>query len=196
MPISGQPDDPSPKSNNLTSSLTQFQVSGGSKVAAGPSTCGDWIVVAHHRTTGDPGQGVDGRLLCPVTRNPAPTRPPAVLSRFRRGCGKTSLVARTHEFFTRRTVQPAKTRNQLVTAGRDTKAQKGFVNPAVFHGSTVLYATAEDSPTAASSPMGGMARRRPGRCRTCRCRWKARNAPALASCPRDCPRSPPRCSRC
>ena len=27
-----------------------------------------------------------------------------------------------------------------VTAGRDTKAQKGFVNPAVFHGSTVLYA--------------------------------------------------------
>src|SRR4051812_15969924 len=32
----------------------------------------------------------------------------------------------------------------LVTSGRDTKAQKGFVNPAVFHGSTVLYPTAED----------------------------------------------------
>ena len=32
----------------------------------------------------------------------------------------------------------------LVTAGRDTKAQKGFVNPPVFHGSTVLYPTAED----------------------------------------------------
>jgi cystathionine beta-lyase len=31
-----------------------------------------------------------------------------------------------------------------VTAGRDTRAQKGFVNPPVFHGSTVLYPTAED----------------------------------------------------
>jgi cystathionine beta-lyase len=31
-----------------------------------------------------------------------------------------------------------------VTAGRDTKAQKGFVNPPVVHGSTVLYPTAED----------------------------------------------------
>lgn len=33
---------------------------------------------------------------------------------------------------------------RLVTAGRDTKAQRGFVNPPVFHGSTVLYPTAED----------------------------------------------------
>jgi len=31
-----------------------------------------------------------------------------------------------------------------VTSGRDTKAQKGFVNPPVVHGSTVLYPTAED----------------------------------------------------
>lgn len=38
--------------------------------------------------------------------------------------------------------QKAETR--LVTAGRDTKAQKGFVNPPVVHGSTVLYPTAED----------------------------------------------------
>jgi cysteine-S-conjugate beta-lyase len=38
--------------------------------------------------------------------------------------------------------QNAETR--LVTAGRDTKAQKGFVNPPVVHGSTVLYPTAED----------------------------------------------------
>ncbi|MGJ5195413.1 cystathionine beta-lyase [Bradyrhizobium sp. HKCCYLRH1030] len=33
---------------------------------------------------------------------------------------------------------------RLVTAGRDTKAQHGFVNPPVVHGSTVLYPTAED----------------------------------------------------
>ncbi|KJC35572.1 cystathionine beta-lyase [Bradyrhizobium sp. LTSP885] len=33
---------------------------------------------------------------------------------------------------------------RLVTAGRDTKGQKGFVNPPVFHGSTVLYPSAED----------------------------------------------------
>ena len=39
-------------------------------------------------------------------------------------------------------LQRAETR--LVTAGRDRDAQKGFVNPAVFHGSTVLYPTAED----------------------------------------------------
>jgi cysteine-S-conjugate beta-lyase len=32
----------------------------------------------------------------------------------------------------------------LVTSGRDTAAQKGFVNPPVVHGSTVLYPTAED----------------------------------------------------
>src|ERR1700748_3617089 len=39
---------------------------------------------------------------------------------------------------------PLKAETILVTAGRDTKAQKGFVNPPVFHGSTVLYPTAED----------------------------------------------------
>ena len=39
-------------------------------------------------------------------------------------------------------LQKAETR--LVTSGRDTKAQKGFVNPPVVHGSTVLYPTAED----------------------------------------------------
>ncbi|RTL54708.1 MAG: cystathionine beta-lyase [Bradyrhizobiaceae bacterium] len=32
----------------------------------------------------------------------------------------------------------------LVTSGRDTKAQFGFVNPGVIHGSTVLYPSAED----------------------------------------------------
>jgi cystathionine beta-lyase len=32
----------------------------------------------------------------------------------------------------------------LVTSGRDTTAQKGFINPPVFRGSTVLYPTAED----------------------------------------------------
>ena len=37
-----------------------------------------------------------------------------------------------------------KAETTLVIAGRDTKAQKGFVNPPVDHGSTVLYATAED----------------------------------------------------
>jgi cystathionine beta-lyase len=39
---------------------------------------------------------------------------------------------------------PQKSETRLVTAGRDTKAQKGFVNPPVFHGSTVLYPTADD----------------------------------------------------
>ena len=39
---------------------------------------------------------------------------------------------------------PQKAETRLVTSGRDTKAQKGFVNPPVVHGSTVLYPTAED----------------------------------------------------
>src|ERR1700748_3938426 len=39
---------------------------------------------------------------------------------------------------------PLKAETTLVTAGRDTKAQKGFVNPPVVHGSTVLYPTADD----------------------------------------------------
>jgi cysteine-S-conjugate beta-lyase len=39
---------------------------------------------------------------------------------------------------------PQRAETALVTAGRDTKAQKGFVNPPVVHGSTVLYPTAAD----------------------------------------------------
>ena len=39
---------------------------------------------------------------------------------------------------------PWKAETTLVTAGRDTEAQKGFVNPPVVHGSTVLYPTADD----------------------------------------------------
>jgi cysteine-S-conjugate beta-lyase len=39
---------------------------------------------------------------------------------------------------------PLKPETTLVTAGRDTMAQKGFVNPPVVHGSTVLYPTAAD----------------------------------------------------
>jgi cystathionine beta-lyase len=40
--------------------------------------------------------------------------------------------------------KPLEAETTLVTAGRDTEAQKGFVNPPVVHGSTVLYPTAED----------------------------------------------------
>ena len=39
---------------------------------------------------------------------------------------------------------PTKPETRLVTAGRDTQGQHGFVNPAVYHASTVLYPTAED----------------------------------------------------
>jgi len=39
---------------------------------------------------------------------------------------------------------PLRAETTLATAGRDTKAQKGFVNPPVVHGSTVLYPTADD----------------------------------------------------
>jgi cysteine-S-conjugate beta-lyase len=47
-------------------------------------------------------------------------------------------------FFDDGPFNPQKAETRLVTAGRDTKAQKGFVNPPVVHGSTVLYPTADD----------------------------------------------------
>jgi cystathionine beta-lyase len=39
---------------------------------------------------------------------------------------------------------PLKPETRLITAGRDPQAQFGFVNPPVYHASTVLYPTAED----------------------------------------------------
>ena len=39
---------------------------------------------------------------------------------------------------------PLKPETRLVTSGRDPKAYYGFVNPPVYHASTVLYPTAED----------------------------------------------------
>jgi cystathionine beta-lyase len=44
----------------------------------------------------------------------------------------------------RKAKHPIKSETRLVTAGRDTQGQHGFVNPAVYHASTVLYPTAED----------------------------------------------------
>ena len=46
--------------------------------------------------------------------------------------------------FSRDDGESLKAETALVTSGRDTEAQKGFVNPPVVHGSTVLYPTAED----------------------------------------------------
>jgi cystathionine beta-lyase len=40
--------------------------------------------------------------------------------------------------------RPLKPETRLVTGGRDTEAFYGFVNPPVYHASTVLYPTAED----------------------------------------------------
>src|ERR1019366_560656 len=39
---------------------------------------------------------------------------------------------------------PLKPETRLVNAGRDPQAYHGFVNPPVYHASTVLYPTAED----------------------------------------------------
>jgi cystathionine beta-lyase len=40
--------------------------------------------------------------------------------------------------------RPVKAETRLISAGRDPKSQFGFVNPPVYHASTVLYPTAED----------------------------------------------------
>jgi cysteine-S-conjugate beta-lyase len=44
----------------------------------------------------------------------------------------------------KRPKHPLKPETRLITAGRDPQAQFGFVNPPVYHASTVLYPTAED----------------------------------------------------
>jgi cystathionine beta-lyase len=77
--------------------------------------------------------------------NPARPRRPAGLKRHR-GCGKTSFSGGRLMNSSSDDQQSSKRRPEtiLVTAGRDTKAQKGFVNPPVVHGSTVLYPTADD----------------------------------------------------
>ena len=40
--------------------------------------------------------------------------------------------------------KPLQPETRLITAGRDPQSQFGFVNPPVYHASTVLYPTAED----------------------------------------------------
>src|ERR1700737_781678 len=62
-----------------------------------------------------------------------------------RGCGKRSFGGGGRMNFSGDgRSDPQKAETTLVTAGRDTLAQKGFVNPPVVHGSTVLYPTADD----------------------------------------------------
>src|SRR5579862_2549723 len=65
----------------------------------------------------------------------------------RRDCGKWSFQVsdkRMNFSSDDERLKALKAETALVTSGRDTKAQKGFVNPPVVHGSTVLYPTAED----------------------------------------------------
>jgi cysteine-S-conjugate beta-lyase len=100
------------------------------------------MVAMHHRTTGGPGQGVDVRLPCPAINNPA--RPAARLTFTRIVAGPTEAAENMTSPGDDRRITPLKAETTLVTAGRDTKAQKGFVNPPVVHGSTVLYPTADD----------------------------------------------------
>src|SRR5471032_968599 len=62
----------------------------------------------------------------------------------RRGLRQESIGGGADMSFSKDDQTPLKAETTLVTAGRDTKAQKGFGNPPVVHGSTVLYPTAED----------------------------------------------------
>src|SRR3954467_13111145 len=48
------------------------------------------------------------------------------------------------EPMTKKPDAPTKPETRLVTGGRDPASYHGFVNPPVYHASTVLYADAED----------------------------------------------------
>ena len=130
-----------------------IQVSGGSKVAAGPSTCGDWIVAPHHRTRGEPGQGVDVRLLRPVANNPGPDPPSGGLFAIGCGCGETSLVAvnacvfQTTDHPSRKKPKPDRPRQQ--TPERFCQSSDFPRFPPCTRPPRTC------APTAASSPMGG-----------------------------------------
>ena len=45
-----------------------------------------------------------------------------------------------------RASRPHKTTTQLLTGGLDPFAHHGYVNPPVYHASTLLYRTADDNP--------------------------------------------------
>jgi len=55
-----------------------------------------------------------------------------------------ALLRSVHDTMAKKPKAPLKPETRLVTAGRDTEGQHGFVNPAVYHASTVLYPTAQD----------------------------------------------------
>jgi cystathionine beta-lyase len=56
----------------------------------------------------------------------------------------SALLRSVHDAMAKPPKVPLKPETRLVTAGRDTEGQHGFVNPAVYHASTVLYPTAQD----------------------------------------------------
>jgi cystathionine beta-lyase len=56
----------------------------------------------------------------------------------------SALPRSVHDAMAKPPKVPLKPETRLVTAGRDTEGQHGFVNPAVYHASTVLYPTAQD----------------------------------------------------
>lgn len=95
--------------------------SNGSSVAAGPSTCGDGAVGLHLRTTGDPGQGVDGRLPYPVFSHSAPNPSPGDVLR--------SVNTRV---FPTTPADSQKAEAGPVTAGCDTMAHEDRSIPRLF----------------------------------------------------------------
>src|SRR5258708_37060955 len=100
---------------------------------------------AHHRTTGEPGQGVDGRLLCPVINKPSPKPPPGGLSTERRGCGKRAFGGGGRMKFSRgdERSDPLKAATTLVPPGPGTKAQNAARKP------NAVPASPPQSPTSA-----------------------------------------------
>src|SRR4029079_406003 len=83
------------------------------KFAAGPSTCSDEITSRHHRTVGEPGQGVDATLLCPAIKKCSPTPPTGTLA-------GSSEAAAKGLFERRRThAPPGRSRTDDAVAGRN-----------------------------------------------------------------------------
>jgi cysteine-S-conjugate beta-lyase len=130
----------------MPNGMTGLRMATGSKFAASPSTCATKQLADITERLESRVKGLTCVFCVLLLRNAAHTPPTGTLAGPVEAAAKR-LFGRRHNMNSLDDggqPKPLKAETALVTSGRDTKAQKGFVNPPVVHGSTVLYPTAED----------------------------------------------------
>jgi hypothetical protein len=121
----------------------QRSVGQGSKVAAGPSTCGDWKLRRISERLASWVKGLTADFWVLLVINLAPPRALAVFSQSVAAAAKRLWWRQACAFRTTARLTRNNPTTRLATAGRDAKVRKSF-DPAVFPGSILLYPTAKD----------------------------------------------------